>query len=83
MVENLPPLKLQNPLPWDGAGGALIKHLLVDMEDTPAAFVAVDFLHVWHAGVGLALRLDFTASAFIYEGALWTVLSPEGPHLLE
>ena len=53
---------LNNPLPWSGDGGALIRHMLLDMGDTPAAFFRADFFHVWHAGVGL----DFTASAFIY-----------------
>ena len=53
---------LNNPLPWLGDGGALIKYMLLDLDDTPAAFFRADFFHVWHAGVGL----DFTASAFIY-----------------
>ena len=53
---------LDNPLPWLGNGGPLIQHMLLDMDETPAAFFRPDFFHVWHAGVGL----DFTASAFIY-----------------
>ena len=53
---------LRNPLPWDGNGGALQQHVLLDRADTPAAFYCADFFHVWHAGVGL----DFTSSALIY-----------------
>lgn len=53
---------LNNPLPWLGDGGALLKYMLLDLGETPAAFFRADFFHVWHAGVGL----DFTSSAFIY-----------------
>ena len=52
---------LNNPLPWS-QGGPLIKYMLLDAADTPAAFFRPDFFHVWHAGVGK----DFTASALIY-----------------
>ena len=54
--------RLNNPLPWDGNGGAILQHMLLDRADTPAAFYRADFFYVWHAGVGL----DFTASALIY-----------------
>ena len=53
---------LRNPLPWNGNGGALQQHALLDRADTPAAFYCADFFHVWHAGVGL----DFTSRALIY-----------------
>ncbi|CAE7313361.1 unnamed protein product [Symbiodinium sp. CCMP2592] len=53
---------LNNPLPWDGAGGPLLQYMLCDAGDTPAAFFKADFFHVWHAGTGQ----DFTASALVY-----------------
>ena len=54
--------KLQNPLPWEGEGGALLHYMLMDSADTPAAFFRPDFFHVYWAGVGK----DFAASALIY-----------------
>ncbi|CAE7565453.1 unnamed protein product [Symbiodinium sp. CCMP2592] len=54
--------RVNNPLPWNGSGGAIVRHMLLDRADTPAAFFRADFFHVYHAGVGL----DFSASALIY-----------------
>ncbi|OLQ05856.1 hypothetical protein AK812_SmicGene10912 [Symbiodinium microadriaticum] len=54
--------RLNNPLPWDGNGCALLQHMLLDKDDTPAAFFKADYFHVWHAGVGQ----DFCASAMVY-----------------
>ncbi|CAE7299174.1 unnamed protein product [Symbiodinium sp. CCMP2456] len=53
---------LNNPLPWDGEGSVLLRHMKLDRADTPAAFWRADMFHVWHAGVGQ----DFTASGLIY-----------------
>ncbi|CAE7216894.1 unnamed protein product [Symbiodinium sp. CCMP2456] len=54
--------RLQNPLPWQDGGGALMQHMLYDTADTPAAFFKADFFHVWHAGVGQ----DFSSSGLVY-----------------
>ncbi|CAE7180797.1 unnamed protein product [Symbiodinium microadriaticum] len=54
--------RLQNPLPWEDGGGALMQHMLHDTADTPASFFKADFFHVWHAGVGQ----DFSASGLVY-----------------
>ena len=54
--------KLNNPAPWVGDGGALLPCMLLDRDDTPAAFFRADFFHVFHAGVGK----DFVSSALMY-----------------
>ena len=53
---------LNNPLPWAGNGGPLLQHMLLDPDESPAAFFKADFFHVYHAGVGK----DFAASAVVY-----------------
>ena len=53
---------LNNPLPWDGNGGAILQYMLLDKADTAAAFFKPDLFHIWHAGVGQ----DFTASALMH-----------------
>ncbi|CAE7383534.1 unnamed protein product [Symbiodinium sp. CCMP2456] len=54
--------RLNNPVPWDGNGGRLLQHMLLDKDDTPAAFYKADFFHVWHAGVGQ----DYCSSSMVY-----------------
>ena len=50
-----------NPLPWTGEGGPLLKYMMLRATD-PAAFFRPDFFHVFHAGVGK----DYLGSSFVY-----------------